>query len=66
MTAEVERKRPLAYSARGAAEELSLPYETFLALLHDGKIAYIKDRRRYVIPTTALDDYLARASRQPG
>jgi len=46
------------------AKELGLCRKTIYEMLHRGELPYIKAGDKYLIPTTALDRYLANAGCQ--
>lgn len=63
-SAEGETTSPVeqaAWTTYQAAKRLGLPYRTLMSLIHDGRLAYVRVGRYYVVPETAIQDFLATA-----
>lgn len=48
-----------AWTAREAAERLSIPYSTLLNLLHTGQLGYVPVGRYFIVPQVEIDRYIA-------
>jgi len=51
-----------AFTVREVAESWGVPYIRVLELVQTGRLRAVRTGQRYLVPRTAIDDYLAAAS----